>query len=169
MDRAQKEASVAERHAVFNEVESVVVTQNAGLTVTQMTELRNQMRAEGVSFKVAKNRLVIRALKGTRFEGISDLLKGPVGLATSKDPVAAAKIAYNFSKSNENLIILGGALGKDILDFSGIEALAKLPSLDEVRAKFVGLLQTPAQRIAVLCQAPASQLARVTRAHADKG
>ena len=169
MNRVQKEEAIELLSENFAETESVVVTQYAGLTVGQMTELRGKMREQNVNFKVSKNRLVLRALKGTRFEGIGDMLKGPVGLATSKDPVAAAKIAYDFSKTNENLVILGGALGKDILDISGIEALAKLPSLDEVRAKFVGLLQTPAQRIAVLCQAPASQLARVTKAYADKG
>lgn len=127
------------------------------------------MRKEGVTFKVSKNRLVLRALKGTRFESIGPLLKGPVGIATSKDPVAAAKVAANFAKANEKFVILGGALGDKFLDKAAVEALSKLPSLDEQRGMLVGLLQTPAQRIATLAQAPAGQLARVVKAYADKG
>lgn len=168
MDRAQKAEAVEQLHKTFQETESVVVTQYTGMTVGQVTALRVKMRAEGVSYKVSKNRLVIRALKGTRFESIGPMLKGPVGLATSKDPVAAAKIAYNFSKDNEKLVIIGGALGEKLLDKSGIEALSKLPSLDELRAKLVGMLQTPATRLATLAQAPASQLARVIQAYANK-
>ena len=168
MDRAQKAAAVEELHAAFQETESVVVTQYAGLTVGQVTALRVKMREQGVSYKVSKNRLVLRALKGTRFESIGPMLKGPVGLATSKDPVAAAKIAQTFAKDNEKLVIIGGALGEKLLDKYGIEALSKLPSLDELRAKLVGMLQTPATRLATLSQAPASQLARVIQAYATK-
>jgi large subunit ribosomal protein L10 len=127
------------------------------------------MRKEGVNFKVSKNRLVLRALKGTRFEGIGPMLKGPVGLATSKDPVAAAKVAANFAKDNEKFVILGGAMGDKVLDKGGIEALSKLPSLDEMRASLLRLFQTPATRLATLSQAPAAQLARVLKAKADKG
>ncbi len=169
MDRAQKEVALEKLRKTFSETESVVVTRFPGLTVTQMTELRVKMRAEGVSFKVSKNRLVLRALKGTRFEGIGPMLKGPVGLATSKDPVAAAKIAFTFAKTNEKLVIVGGALGEKVLDKSGIEALSKLPSLDEMRASLLRLFQTPATRLATLAQAPAGQLARVLKAYADKG
>ena len=168
MDRAQKAAVVEKLHEAFKETESVVVTQYAGLTVSQITALRVKMRAEGVNYKVSKNRLVLRALKGTRFENISSMLKGPVGLATSKDPVTAAKIAYNFSKDNENLVIIGGALGEKMLDQSGVEALSKLPSLDEIRARMLALFQTPATRLAVISQEPASTLARVIQAYASK-
>lgn len=169
MDRAQKAETVAQLQASLSEVESIVITQNAGLTAAQASELRVQMRNAGVSFKVSKNRLVLRALQGTRFEGIGPMLKGPVGLATSKDPVAAAKIAADFAKNNDKLIIVGGALGDKVLDFAGVDALSKLPSLDEMRATLLALFQTPATRLATLSQAPASQLARVLKAYADKG
>ena len=168
MDRAQKAAAVDELHTTFEEVETIVVTRNDGLTAAQVTELRVKMRAEGVSYKVSKNRLALRALKGTRYEGIGPMLKGPVGLATSKDPVAASKVAYNFSKDNEKLVIIGGALGDKMLDVSGVESLSKLPSLDALRAKLVGMIQTPAQRLAVLAAAPASQVARVISAYSQK-
>lgn len=168
MDRAQKAANVEQLHATFKDVETIVVTRNDGLTAAQATELRVKMRAAGVSYKVSKNRLALRALKGTRYEGIGPLLKGPVGLATSKDPVAASKIAWAFAKDNEKLVVLGGALGDKLLDKSGVESLSKLPSLDELRAKLLGMLQTPAQRLAVLSAAPASQVARVISAYSKK-
>jgi large subunit ribosomal protein L10 len=168
VDRAQKAANVEELHKSFKDVETIVVTRYDGLTVGQVTALRVKMRAEGVSYKVSKNRLVLRALKGTRFEGIGPMLKGPVGLATSKDPVAASRIAYNFSKDNAKLVIVGGALGDKLLDKASIETLSKLPSLNELRSKILGMLQTPAQRLAVLSAAPASSLARVISAHANK-
>lgn len=171
MDRAQKAVKVDDLHKTFSsaETEAIVVAQNQGLTAGQTSELRVGMRKEGVHFKVSKNRLVIRALKGTRFEGIGPMLKGPIGIATSKDPVAAAKVAALFAKNNEKFVIIGGALGDKILDKAAIEALSKLPSLDELRGKLVGLLQAPAQRIATLAQAPASQVARVISAYASKG
>jgi large subunit ribosomal protein L10 len=168
VDRAQKAAAVEGLHKTFSETETIVVTRNDGLTVGQVTELRVKMRAAGVSYKVSKNRLALRALKGTRYEGIGPYLKGPVGLATSKDPVAASKIAATFAKDNEKLVIIGGALGDKLLDKAGVEALSKLPSLDELRAKLLGMLQTPAQRLAVLSAAPASQLARVISAYSNK-
>lgn len=169
MDRAKKAEVVAGLQKTLSETEALVITRNTGLTAAQASELRVRMRKEGVSFKVSKNRLALRALKGTRFEGIGHMLKGPVGLATSKDPVAAAKIAATFAKDNERLIIVGGALGDKILDKAGVEALSKLPSLNELRGKLAGLLQAPAQRLATLAQAPASQLARVISAYAQKG
>ncbi len=169
MDRAQKAEVVAGLQKTLSETESIIVAQNTGLTAGQVSELRVRMRKEGVAFKVSKNRLVIRALKGTRFEGIGHMLKGPVALATSKDPVAAAKIAATFAKDNEKLVIIGGALGDKVLDKKAVEALSKLPSLNEIRASFLGLLNTPAQRLAVLAQAPASQVARVISAYANKG
>ena len=169
MDRATKEVRVSDLQKSLGEVESIVVTQNMGLTAGQVSELRVRMRKEGVDFKVSKNRLVIRALKGTRFEGIGPMLKGPVGIATSKDPVAAAKVAAIFAKDNEKLVIVGGALGDKLLDRPAIEALSKLPSLDALRSKLLGLRQAPAQRIATITQAPASAVARVISAYAEKG
>jgi len=168
VERAQKAVVVEDLHKTFKDVETIVVTRNDGLTAAQASDLRIKMRAAGVSYKVSKNRLALRALKGTRYEGIGPLLKGPVGLATSKDPVAASKIAANFAKDNEKFVVLGGALGEKLLDKSGVEALSKLPSLDELRAKLLGMLQTPAQRLAVLAAAPASQVARVISAYSKK-
>lgn len=169
MDRAKKAEVVSDLQKTLGEIESIVVTQNMGLTAGQVSELRVKTRKEGVDFKVSKNRLVLRALKGTRFEGIGPMLKGPVGIASSKDAVAAAKIIANFAKDNEKLVIVGGALGDKVLDTAAVVALSKLPSLDELRGKLVGLLQAPAQRLATLSQAPAAQVARVISAYASKG
>lgn len=168
--KAQKVEAVAQLNATFSkDVESAVITQNLGLTAAQTEALRAKARKEGVVFKVSKNRLVLRALKGTRFEGLGPMLKGPTGIATSKDPVAAAKVIAEFAKNNEKLLIVGGALGDKVLDKAGVEALSRLPSLDEMRGMFLRLLQTPATRLATLSQAPAGQLARVIKAYADKG
>ena len=168
MDRAQKADAVAELKSVFNEVGVVVITRNLGLTVAQSTELRTKMREAGASYKVAKNRLAKLASQDTDYAGISDLLTGPTALATSIDPVAAAKIAVEFAKTNDKLEIVGGAMGSNVLDVAGVQALATLPSLDELRAKIVGLVQAPATKIVQVVQAPAGQLARVFAAYADK-
>ncbi len=168
MDRAQKASDVAELHKTLNETEALVITRNAGLTAAQDSDLRVKMRKEGVSYRVWKNRLVLRALQGTRFEGIGPMLKGPTAIATAQDPVAAAKIAATFAKDNDKLVIVGGALGEKVLDKAGVEALSKLPSLDQIRATLLGLLNAPAQRIATIAQAPASQVARVISAYAEK-
>ena len=139
----------------------VVVTRPKGLTVTEATELRRRMRAAGATYKVAKNRLAKLALDGTQFEGIKPLLKGPTALAWSSDPVAVAKTAVEFARTNDKFVVLGGALGAQTLDAAGIKALAELPSLDELRARLVGMIATPATRIAGILQAPGGQLARV--------
>jgi len=169
VDRTEKEQLVASLKDAFNETNIVVVTQYSGLTVAQMTDLRDRMRKAGAKFKVTKNRLTRLALEGTQFQGISDLFKGPTAMAYSADPVAAAKVAVEFSKQNEKLILVGGALGTQPLDAEGVKALATLPSLDELRAKLVGMISTPATRIAGVLQAPAGQIARVIGAHASKG
>lgn len=169
MNRAQKAEEVAALQQTFQETESVIVTHYSGLTVAQMTELRSKMRANGASIKVSKNRLAKRALEGTRYQGLAELLKQPVAIATSKDPVAAAKVVCEFAKNNEKLIVVGGALGEKLLDASAVIALSKLPSLDQIRATLIALVQTPATRIAMIAQAPAAQLARVTDAYAKKG
>ncbi|ODP37843.1 50S ribosomal protein L10 [Sphingomonas turrisvirgatae] len=168
MDRTQKTEAVAELNRTFGEVGVVVVTRNLGMTVKQSTDLRNKMRDAGASYKVAKNRLAKIALDGTDYTVLADLLTGPTALATSIDPVAAAKVAIDFAKTNDKLEIVGGAMGSQLLDAEGVKALASLPSLDELRGKLVGLLQAPAQRIAVITAAPASQLARVFNAYAEK-
>jgi large subunit ribosomal protein L10 len=168
MDRAQKTELVAELNRTFNEVSVVVVTRNLGLTVAQSTVLRNKMREAGASYKVAKNKLAKIAAEGTPYASLSALLTGPTALATSVDPVAAAKVVVEFAKTNDKLEILGGAMGDTVLDVDGVKALATLPSLDELRAKIVGLLVAPATKLATITQAPAAQLARVLDAYATK-
>jgi len=168
MDRAQKAAAVAELNRTFNEVGVVVVTRNLGMTVAQSTALRTKMRDAGASYKVSKNKLAKIALDGTSYAGLSDLLTGPTALATSVDPVAAAKAAVDFAKTNDKFEVVGGAMGGQMLDAAGIGALATLPSLDELRAKLVGLIVAPATKIATITQAPAAQVARVLSAYAEK-
>ncbi len=161
MDRAEKEAMVASLHQTFDDATIVVVTHYSGLTVAEMGELRDQMREAGAVFKVTKNRLTRRALEGTKYQPLNEMFTGPTAIAYSEDPVAAAKAAVNFSKTNDKLIVLGGALGDEQLDVNAVKSLASLPSLDELRAKFVAMISTPATRIAVVLQAPAGQVARV--------
>jgi large subunit ribosomal protein L10 len=168
MDRSQKADAVAQLNAVFNEVSVVVVTRNLGMTVAQSTDLRNKMRDAGANYKVAKNRLAKLALDNTDYVGLDDLLTGPVGLAWSKDPVAAAKAAVEFAKTNDKLEIVGGSMGSVVLDEAGIKALASMPSLDELRAKLIGLVNAPATKIAQVVTAPAAKVARVFAAYADK-
>ena len=168
MDRTQKAEVVESLNGLFGDAGSVVVAHYSGMTVAQMGELRARMRAAGASFKVAKNRLVVRALQGTAAEGIAHLFKGPTGIAISKDPIAASKVAVAYAKENDKLVILGGVVGSTALDANGVKALAELPSLDELRGKIVGLLQAPATKLAGLLAAPAGQLARVIGAYSTK-
>ena len=168
MDRTEKREFVASLATVFAETSFVLVAQNKGLTVADVSELRRRMRAAGASYKVAKNRLATLALEGTRFQGVAPLLKGPTAIAWSTDPVAVAKTAVEFAKTNDKFVVLGGALGTQNLDATGIKALAELPSLERLRAQLVGLIQTPATRIAGILQAPGGQVARVLSAYAKK-
>ena len=168
MDRTEKREFVAALGRVFQDTSMVVVTRNAGLTVAEVSDLRRRMRAAGASYKVAKNRLAVLALDGTRFDGIKPLLKGPTALAWSADPVAVAKTAVEFARTNEKLVVIGGALGTQTLDAAGVQALAELPSLDVLRARLLGLIQAPATRIASILQAPGGQIARVLGTYARK-
>ena len=168
MDRDQKSAAVAELNRTFSESGVVVVTRNLGLSVTQATALRVKMRDAGASYKVAKNRLARIAAEGTAYTSLSDLLKGPTALSSSRDPVAAAKAVVDFARTSDKIEIVGGAMGSTVLDVNGVKALAELPSLDELRAKIVGLVQAPATKVVQIVQAPAGQLARVFAAYADK-
>ena len=168
VDRAEKKAAVTALNEVFNKTSVVVVAHYSGLTVAQMQNLRKQMRDAGATVQVAKNRLAKIALEGTDTASIASLLKGPTLLAYSQDPVAAAKVAVGFAKDNEKLVILGGAMGKTALNPEAIKSLATLPSLDELRAKLVGLIQAPATKLAQLSTAPAAKLARVISAYANK-
>jgi large subunit ribosomal protein L10 len=169
LDRTEKKALVASLAAVFAETSMVVVTRNKGLTVADVTDLRRKVRAAGANYKVAKNRLATLALDGTQFSGIAPLLTGPTALAWADEPVAVAKVIVEFAKTNDKLELLGGSLGSQVLDVAGIKALAELPSLDTLRAQLVGLISTPATRIASVVQAPAGQLARVFGAYAKTG
>ena len=168
MDRSQKADLVDQLKQVFTQTSVVVVTRNLGLSVAQSTELRLKMRDAGAQFKVAKNRLALIALEDSRYKPIGDLLKGPTALATSIDPVAAAKVAVDFAKTNDKLEIVGGAMGDTLLDVAGIKALAALPSLDELRATIIGIVQAPASKIARTINEPGAQLARVFAAYGAK-
>ena len=169
MDRAAKKALVANLHDVFSDTGVVVVTHYAGMTVAQMTEYRRRIKEAGGSVKVAKNKLAKLALRDTKAEGIADLFKGPTCIATSKDPIAAARIAVAYAKENDKLVVLGGAMGNTMLSPTAVKALAELPSLDELRAKLIGLLNAPATKIARTVAEPGGMLARVIQAQASKG
>jgi large subunit ribosomal protein L10 len=168
MDRAQKSEQVAQLKQTLAETSVVVVTRNLGLTVAQSTTLRNRMRDAGASYKVTKNTLTLIALEGSTYAPISDMLTGPTALATSADPVAAAKVAVDFAKTTDRFEIVGGAMGETVLDLAGVRALAELPSLDELRAKIIGLIQAPASKIARTINEPGAMLARVIGAFAAK-
>jgi large subunit ribosomal protein L10 len=168
VDRAAKAEQVTTLHGVFKDTSVVVVAHYSGLTVAQMQTLRKQMKQAGATVKVAKNRLAKIALEGTDVASIASLMKGPTLIAFSSDPVAAPKVASDFAKANEKFVILGGAMGKTVLDLNGVKQLASLPSLDELRAKIVGLVQAPATKIAQVVNAPAAKVARVVQAYASK-
>ena len=166
MDRSQKAESVASLNAVFSEVGVVVIARNLGLTVAQSTALRGKIRDAGASYKVAKNSLARLAIKDTDYAGIGDMLTGPTAIASSVDPVAAAKAVVDFAKTNDKLEIVGGSMGALVLNADGIKALASMPSLDQLRGTIIGLVQAPATKIAQLVTAPAAKLARVFGAYA---
>lgn len=168
MDRSQKAESVAQLNAVFQEAGVVVITRNLGMSVAQSTDLRGRMRDAGASYKVAKNRLARLALNDTDYAGLGDLLTGPTAIAYSTDPVAAAKAAVDFAKTTDRIEIVGGSMGGQLLDEAGVKALATMPSLDELRAKLIGLVNAPATKIAQVVNAPAAKLARVFGAYAAK-
>ena len=168
MDYAQKEQVVAEMHAAANESEGMFLAHNLGLEAAPIGKIRRDVRTVNAVARVAKNRLVARALEGTKFDALKDQLQGPTMYFYGSDPVGLAKVLVAFAKDNNRLELLSGVVGKDVLDAKGIEALSKLPSLDELRGKLVGLLQAPAQKLAAVAQAPAGQLARVVNAYATK-
>ena len=169
MDRTQKEEMVSLLKGVFDASASIVVVRNLGLNVTEMTDLRNKMREQGATLKVAKNRLARLALDGTKIEGLGEHLTGTTALGYSDDVVAAAKVLVNYAKDNEKLEIVGGTMDDTILDVAGVRSLAALPGLDELRGMIVGLLQAPAGKLASITQAPAGQLARVFSAYGSQG
>jgi len=168
VNRNEKAELIETLQSTLSEAAAVVVTHQTGLTVAESSELRGRMREAGAGFKVTKNRLTKIALQGTKYEDISDLFTGPTAMGTSADPVSAAKVLVNFAKENDKLTVIGGSLDGKVLDKAGVEALAKLPSLDELRAKLVGLLNAPATQVARVTQAPAAKLARVIQSRADQ-
>jgi large subunit ribosomal protein L10 len=168
VNREQKQEFISSLNGLLQDQKFVVVAHYKGLSVKQMEDLRGKAREVGVGFRVTKNRLTRLALAGTSFEGLSDLFNGPTAIAYAADPVATAKVCANFAKENEDLFVLGGSLEGELMDVATVKALAKLPSLDESRAKIVGIITTPATRIASVIQAPAGQLARVISAKAQQ-
>tara|TARA_E500000331_G_scaffold357968_1_gene421900 strand:- start:1394 stop:2080 length:687 start_codon:yes stop_codon:yes gene_type:complete len=168
LDRAEKSELVASLHKIFEESTMIVVTHYSGLTVRELGDLRGHMREAGAAFTVTKNRLTRLALKDTKFETLSSMFTGPTGIAYSGDPVAAARVAVNYSKNNDKLVVIGGALDDKVLDVPGVKALATLPSLDELRGKIIGTLNAPATSVAGVVQAPANQVVRVISAHVDQ-
>jgi large subunit ribosomal protein L10 len=168
MDRAQKAESIETLKGVFADAGAVVVTHYLGLTVAEMTELRGRLRKEGAALKVVKNRLAQKALDGKAGAGGDALFKGPVAIAFGPDPVSAAKVTAQYAKDNDKFVVIGALMGETVLDAKGVGALATLPSLDQIRAQLIGLLNAPATKVAGVLQAPAGQLARVVKAYADK-
>lgn len=169
MDRAEKRELVATLNGALKDTGVIVVAKNAGLVAAQSADFRRRVKAAGGTVKVAKNKLAALAVNGTDVEGIKHLLKGPTILAFSKDPIAAAKTAVQYAKENDKLVILGGTMGKTVLDANGVKALAELPSLDELRAKLLGLIKEPASKLVRTINEPGSALARLLKAKVDKG
>ena len=168
MNRTEKAELIETLQSTLSEATTVVVTHQVGLTVAESSDLRARMREVGAGFKVTKNRLTKIALQGTKYEDMTDMFTGPTAMGTSSDPVAAAKILVSFAKENDKLTIVGGSMDGKMLDKAGVEALATMPSLDELRAKLVGLVNAPAAKLARVSQAPPGKLARVIQARADQ-
>lgn len=168
MNRTEKAELIETLQSAFNESSTIVVAHQVGMTVAESGELRRKMREAGAGFKVTKNRIAKLALKGTRFEDLDSMFTGPTAVGMSQDPVAAAKAIVDYAKGNKKITIIGGSMDGKTLDQAGVEALAKMPSLDELRGKLVGLVQAPAAKVARVTQAPAGKLARVIQARADQ-
>ena len=168
MNRQEKAELIETLQTTLNASSTVVVTHQVGMTVAESSDLRAKMREAGAGFKVTKNRIAKLALKGTRFEDLDSMFTGPTAVGMSQDPVAAAKAIVDYAKGNKKITIIGGSMDGKTLDQAGVEALAKMPSLDELRGKLVGLVQAPATKVARVTQAPAGKLARVIQARADQ-
>ena len=168
MNRKEKAELIETLQSTFNASTTIVVAHQVGMTVAESGDLRQKMREAGAGFKVTKNRIAKLALKGTRYEDLDSIFTGPTVVGTSEDPVAAAKTLVDYAKGNPKITIVGGSMDGKILDITGVEALAKMPSLDELRGKIVGLLQAPACKVAGVIAAPAGGLARVIKARSDQ-
>jgi len=159
MNKEQKKLYINDMTARFDNSEAVIVAHYQGLSVKQLDDLRSQMREHGIQFKITKNRITKIALEKTKCKDLKNLFTGPTAVALSDDAIISAKILTKFSKNNANLKILGGIMGKDILDVQAVANVATLPTLDEARAKIVGILRSPGQKIASILLAPASKIA----------
>jgi large subunit ribosomal protein L10 len=168
MNRTEKAEFIDDLNGNLVKSSVVLIGHYKGLTVAEITDLRVKVKNAGAGFKVTKNKLTQRALKSTPFEQISNMFKGPTAIAYSSDPVTVAKVLTEFAKTNEKFVLLGGAFGETLLDGKAVTALSKLPSLNELRGKIVGLIQAPASKIARILQAPGGQVARVIGAHSRK-
>ena len=169
MNRAQKKAWIEGVNQDAAKAGIVIVAHYKGLTVAEISQLRVDTRKAGAKLKVTKNLLAKRAIADTQYAGLAHLFKGPTVTAFASEPVSAAKVLSDFAKKNEKLVLIGGAFGATVLDKAAIQNLASLPSMDELRAKILAMLNTPATRLAVLLKAPASGLARLQSAKAAKG
>jgi len=157
VNREEKAELLTEMNGLISGAQAVIIAHYRGLTVAEMSELRAKARQLGAELRVTKNRITRLALKGTSFEGLGDLFKGPVIMAYSSDPISACKLCVEYAKENEKFLVVGGALNTGVLSQAEIERLATIPSMDELRAKIIGLLQ-----------APGAALARVTKAYSEK-
>ena len=159
MNKEQKKSYISEMEGQFQNNEAVLVTHYQGLTMSKLDELRSQMREHGIKFQITKNRITKLALEKTKCKDLSNLFKGATAVAFSDDAIISARILSKFSKTNENLKLLGGVMGSEVLDQAGVQNVANLPTLDEARAKIVGILSSPAQKIVSILLAPASKIA----------
>ena len=168
MNRTEKAELIESLQSSLNDSTTVVIVHQVGMTVAESSDLRRKMRDAGAGFKVTKNRIAKLALKDTRYEDLESMFTGPTAVGTSQDPVAAAKTLVDYAKSNKKVTVIGGSMDGKTLDQAGVEGLAKMPSLDELRGKLVGLVQAPAAKIARVVQAPAGKMARVIKAREDQ-
>jgi large subunit ribosomal protein L10 len=168
VNRTEKAELIETLQSTFVASTTVVVAHQVGMTVAESSDLRQKMREAGAGLKVTKNRIAKLALKGTLYENLESIFTGPTVVGTSVDPVAAAKILVDYAKGNPKITIVGGGMDGKTLDRAGVEALAQLPSLDELRGRLVGLIQAPAAKIARVVQAPAGKIARVIKARENQ-
>ena len=168
MNRNQKEIFIKNIKTIVDENSLVLVFHYRGMSMNEMTDLRVQSFNSGCNIKVTNNRLAKLALKETNKVDLTDFFDGPTAIAYSNDPVSLTKLLVEFAKNNNNLVVLGGIMDNEILSVEKIEILSKLPSLEEIRAKLIGLISTPAQKIASVLTAPSGDLARVFNAYSSK-
>ena len=168
MHKDRKKTYVEEMKSFFKKTSSILVTHYQGLTVKQIDELRSEMRKHGIMFKITKNRITKIALEGSKYKKLENLFTGPTAVAFSEDAITSAKILTKFAKKNSNLKIIGGIMEDEPLSIEEVEKIATLPTLEEARAKIVGILTTPAQKIISILLAPGSKIAILAHAKSKK-